>query len=68
MGQGIDYYNFVIFPDDGGILNSDLPKIKGQGALIIKQLTMLCNLVLLLGSSATGTICKKMTLVEVCSV
>lgn len=42
------------FPFSGGTLTSDLPEIKAQYALIIKQL-MLCNLVLLLGSSATGT-------------
>lgn len=46
----------VIFAGSGGTLTSGLSKIKCQGAVIIKQLTRLCNLVFLLGSSAKGTL------------
>ena len=31
-------------PDSGETLTSDLLKIKGQGALTIRQFTVLCNL------------------------
>lgn len=37
-----------------GTLTFDLPKINGQGALVIKQPVMLCNLTLPLPKNTTG--------------
>lgn len=53
FGPGIRLLDFGDIPDSGGTMTFDLskdhrPRSKVKGAIIIKQNTMLCNLVILL--------------------